>query len=212
MCGVLGLVNLEHLIYSMLSLSLSLLHSASVVIGAPKANTRQVNVTEGGSVFYCPWSLSQSDCHTIEFDTEGKPCIWHTDKLCILVVLGSSDIWDILVQLPNNSVFICNFPLGEIPNNDFELCNLTDTALCLVCLIVWDWRWCLNSPKMAELCRCSVHFWSHQGISSLLLLSAAGLDQASVFHSTELLLATLVPGLRDDPFFLFVSSIWGRKG
>uniref|UniRef100_A0A4W6FKA0 Integrin, alpha 5 (fibronectin receptor, alpha polypeptide) n=1 Tax=Lates calcarifer TaxID=8187 RepID=A0A4W6FKA0_LATCA len=44
---------------------------ASVVIGAPKANTRQVNVTEGGSVFYCPWSLSQSDCHTIEFDTEG---------------------------------------------------------------------------------------------------------------------------------------------
>uniref|UniRef100_A0A4W6FII8 Integrin, alpha 5 (fibronectin receptor, alpha polypeptide) n=1 Tax=Lates calcarifer TaxID=8187 RepID=A0A4W6FII8_LATCA len=44
--------------------------SASVVIGAPKANTRQVNVTEGGSVFYCPWSLSQSDCHTIEFDTE----------------------------------------------------------------------------------------------------------------------------------------------
>ncbi|XP_047436736.1 integrin alpha-5 [Mugil cephalus] len=45
--------------------------SASVVIGAPKANTRQVNVKEGGSVFYCPWSLSQSDCHSIEFDTEG---------------------------------------------------------------------------------------------------------------------------------------------
>ncbi|XP_028437983.1 integrin alpha-5 [Perca flavescens] len=45
--------------------------SASVVIGAPKASTRQVNVTEGGSVFYCPWSLSQSDCHTIEFDAEG---------------------------------------------------------------------------------------------------------------------------------------------
>lgn len=45
--------------------------SASVVIGAPKANTRQANVTEGGSVFYCPWSLRQSDCHPIEFDTEG---------------------------------------------------------------------------------------------------------------------------------------------
>uniref|UniRef100_A0A8C4F736 Integrin, alpha 5 (fibronectin receptor, alpha polypeptide) n=1 Tax=Dicentrarchus labrax TaxID=13489 RepID=A0A8C4F736_DICLA len=45
--------------------------SASVVIGAPKANTRQVNVKEGGSVFYCPWGLSQSDCHTIEFDNEG---------------------------------------------------------------------------------------------------------------------------------------------
>ncbi|XP_040916437.1 integrin alpha-5 [Toxotes jaculatrix] len=45
--------------------------SASVVIGAPKADTRQVKVKEGGAVFYCPWSLSQSDCHIIEFDTEG---------------------------------------------------------------------------------------------------------------------------------------------
>uniref|UniRef100_A0A3Q3A848 Integrin, alpha 5 (fibronectin receptor, alpha polypeptide) n=1 Tax=Kryptolebias marmoratus TaxID=37003 RepID=A0A3Q3A848_KRYMA len=45
--------------------------SASVVIGAPKANTRQINITEGGSVFYCPWSLGQSNCHTIEFDLEG---------------------------------------------------------------------------------------------------------------------------------------------
>uniref|UniRef100_A0A3Q2QE34 Integrin, alpha 5 (fibronectin receptor, alpha polypeptide) n=1 Tax=Fundulus heteroclitus TaxID=8078 RepID=A0A3Q2QE34_FUNHE len=45
--------------------------SASVVIGAPKANTSQSNVIEGGSVFYCPWSVSRSDCHTIEFDPEG---------------------------------------------------------------------------------------------------------------------------------------------
>ncbi|XP_068598923.1 integrin alpha-5 [Brachionichthys hirsutus] len=45
--------------------------SASVVIGAPKASTSQANITEGGSVFYCPWSLGQSDCHVIEFDTKG---------------------------------------------------------------------------------------------------------------------------------------------
>ncbi|KAM7411337.1 hypothetical protein PAMA_021365 [Pampus argenteus] len=45
--------------------------SSGVVIGAPKADTRQINVKEGGSVFYCPWSLNQSECHTIEFDTEG---------------------------------------------------------------------------------------------------------------------------------------------
>ena len=50
-------------------------HSASVVIGAPKADTRQVNVTEGGSVFYCPWSLNQTDCHTIDFDTKGKSLV-----------------------------------------------------------------------------------------------------------------------------------------
>ncbi|KAM6977225.1 integrin alpha-5 [Aplochiton taeniatus] len=45
--------------------------SVSVLIGAPKANTSQLNVTEGGSVFYCPWSLHQSQCHSIEFDTQG---------------------------------------------------------------------------------------------------------------------------------------------
>ncbi|KAM9855747.1 integrin alpha-5 [Aulostomus maculatus] len=45
--------------------------SASVVIGAPKANTSQTRVIEGGSVFYCPWSLSKTDCELIEFDKEG---------------------------------------------------------------------------------------------------------------------------------------------
>uniref|UniRef100_A0A665W2H2 Integrin, alpha 5 (fibronectin receptor, alpha polypeptide) n=1 Tax=Echeneis naucrates TaxID=173247 RepID=A0A665W2H2_ECHNA len=45
---------------------------ASVVIGAPKADTAQVNVKQGGAVFYCPWGLSQSDCHTIQFDPEGN--------------------------------------------------------------------------------------------------------------------------------------------
>lgn len=45
--------------------------SASVVIGAPKASTWQVNVTEGGAVYYCPWSTSRADCHAIEFDKDG---------------------------------------------------------------------------------------------------------------------------------------------
>ncbi|XP_053704883.1 integrin alpha-5 [Synchiropus splendidus] len=45
--------------------------SASVLIGAPKAQTDQVGVQQGGSVFYCPWSLGRSDCHAIEFDSEG---------------------------------------------------------------------------------------------------------------------------------------------
>uniref|UniRef100_A0A673WLH2 Integrin, alpha 5 (fibronectin receptor, alpha polypeptide) n=1 Tax=Salmo trutta TaxID=8032 RepID=A0A673WLH2_SALTR len=46
--------------------------SISVVIGAPKANTSQFNIAEGGSVYYCPWSLGQSECHNIEFDNQGK--------------------------------------------------------------------------------------------------------------------------------------------
>uniref|UniRef100_A0A8C1W2X6 Integrin, alpha 5 (fibronectin receptor, alpha polypeptide) n=1 Tax=Cyprinus carpio TaxID=7962 RepID=A0A8C1W2X6_CYPCA len=45
--------------------------SVSIIVGAPKANTSQPNIREGGSVFYCPWSLSQSQCSSIEFDTQG---------------------------------------------------------------------------------------------------------------------------------------------
>uniref|UniRef100_A0A672MUD3 Integrin alpha-5-like n=1 Tax=Sinocyclocheilus grahami TaxID=75366 RepID=A0A672MUD3_SINGR len=45
--------------------------SVSIIVGAPKANTSQPNIREGGSVFYCPWSLSQSQCSSIEFDIQG---------------------------------------------------------------------------------------------------------------------------------------------
>uniref|UniRef100_A0A8C1ZT10 Integrin, alpha 5 (fibronectin receptor, alpha polypeptide) n=1 Tax=Cyprinus carpio TaxID=7962 RepID=A0A8C1ZT10_CYPCA len=48
------------------------LNSVSIIVGAPKANTSQPNIREGGSVFYCPWSLSQSQCSSIEFDRQGN--------------------------------------------------------------------------------------------------------------------------------------------
>uniref|UniRef100_A0A8C1ACW3 Integrin, alpha 5 (fibronectin receptor, alpha polypeptide) n=1 Tax=Cyprinus carpio carpio TaxID=630221 RepID=A0A8C1ACW3_CYPCA len=44
----------------------------NIIVGAPKANTSQPNIREGGSVFYCPWSLSQSQCSSIEFDRQGN--------------------------------------------------------------------------------------------------------------------------------------------
>ncbi|XP_077466784.1 integrin alpha-5 isoform X1 [Stigmatopora argus] len=46
--------------------------SVSVVVGAPKAHTRQTDIIEGGSVSYCPWKHGQTDCHAIEFDPEGS--------------------------------------------------------------------------------------------------------------------------------------------
>uniref|UniRef100_UPI00398F245E integrin alpha-IIb n=1 Tax=Pristiophorus japonicus TaxID=55135 RepID=UPI00398F245E len=42
-----------------------------VLIGAPKTNTTQENVTEGGAVFLCPWSVNGSLCSIIPFDTTG---------------------------------------------------------------------------------------------------------------------------------------------
>lgn len=45
--------------------------SVSVIVGAPKANTSQPRIREGGSVFYCPWSRGREDCSSIEFDRQG---------------------------------------------------------------------------------------------------------------------------------------------
>lgn len=58
--------------------------SVGVLIGAPKANTSQPNITEGGAVFLCPWS--ESNCTIINFDKEGRePCYIEIDivPLCL---------------------------------------------------------------------------------------------------------------------------------
>uniref|UniRef100_A0A2K5DV49 Integrin alpha-8 n=1 Tax=Aotus nancymaae TaxID=37293 RepID=A0A2K5DV49_AOTNA len=43
---------------------------ASVLVGAPKANTSQPDIVEGGAVYYCPWPAEGSaQCRQIPFDT-----------------------------------------------------------------------------------------------------------------------------------------------
>lgn len=44
--------------------------SFSVLIGAPKANTSQPHIVEGGAVYLCPWS--QTNCSIVNFDPEGR--------------------------------------------------------------------------------------------------------------------------------------------
>ncbi|KAE8277737.1 Integrin alpha-IIb GPalpha IIb [Larimichthys crocea] len=57
-----------------------------VVIGAPKANTNQSGVMEGGGVFLCPWSPEGGTCDIINFDLEGdevyrsSELLFHTFK------------------------------------------------------------------------------------------------------------------------------------
>ncbi|KAG8585375.1 hypothetical protein GDO81_005000 [Engystomops pustulosus] len=46
--------------------------SVSILIGAPKANTTQPEVSEGGAVYYCPWNRNLNDCTPINFDNEGN--------------------------------------------------------------------------------------------------------------------------------------------
>ncbi|KAG8443185.1 hypothetical protein GDO86_011841, partial [Hymenochirus boettgeri] len=44
--------------------------TSSVLIGAPKANTSQPEIVEGGAVYYCPFPATQTaGCKQIPFDT-----------------------------------------------------------------------------------------------------------------------------------------------
>ncbi|XP_025898603.1 integrin alpha-5, partial [Nothoprocta perdicaria] len=45
--------------------------SFSILVGAPKANTSQADVTQGGAVYYCPWHPQPGACSPIEFDHLG---------------------------------------------------------------------------------------------------------------------------------------------
>lgn len=55
--------------------SFPLFSFCSVLIGAPKANTSQPDVTEGGAVYLCSWS--QENCTVIDFDKQGKLVWFH---------------------------------------------------------------------------------------------------------------------------------------
>uniref|UniRef100_A0A8C5NYI2 Integrin alpha 5 (fibronectin receptor alpha) n=1 Tax=Jaculus jaculus TaxID=51337 RepID=A0A8C5NYI2_JACJA len=44
----------------------------SVLVGAPKANTSQPGVRQGGAVYMCPWGVGPAHCTTIEFDSKGS--------------------------------------------------------------------------------------------------------------------------------------------
>uniref|UniRef100_A0A8D0GWP7 Integrin subunit alpha 5 n=1 Tax=Sphenodon punctatus TaxID=8508 RepID=A0A8D0GWP7_SPHPU len=46
--------------------------SVSILVGAPKANTSQPGVTQGGAVYYCPWNSHNDSCTLIEFDSTGS--------------------------------------------------------------------------------------------------------------------------------------------
>lgn len=44
----------------------------SVLVGAPKANTSQPGVLQGGAVYLCPWSVNPEPCTPIIFDSQGS--------------------------------------------------------------------------------------------------------------------------------------------
>ncbi|XP_078084662.1 integrin alpha-V [Mustelus asterias] len=44
----------------------------NILIGAPKANTSQPDIVEGGAVYKCPWTIGDRSCEQFQFDKTGN--------------------------------------------------------------------------------------------------------------------------------------------
>uniref|UniRef100_A0A8C7VC27 Integrin alpha-2 domain-containing protein n=1 Tax=Oncorhynchus mykiss TaxID=8022 RepID=A0A8C7VC27_ONCMY len=78
----------------------------SILIGAPKANTSQTNIIEGGSVYLCPWSQDQSDCSVVNFDNEGDRS-FHVNDVDVQVEFKSHQWFGATVRSHGNTVLAC---------------------------------------------------------------------------------------------------------
>ncbi|GCB72517.1 hypothetical protein scyTo_0002036 [Scyliorhinus torazame] len=53
----------------------------NILIGAPKANTSQPDIVEGGAVYKCPWTKGDSNCEQFQFDKTGNRIGKDNDQL-----------------------------------------------------------------------------------------------------------------------------------
>uniref|UniRef100_A0A7N8WVC8 Integrin alpha-5-like n=1 Tax=Mastacembelus armatus TaxID=205130 RepID=A0A7N8WVC8_9TELE len=79
-------------------------NSSSILIGAPKANTSQPNIIEGGAVYLCPWS--QSNCSIVSFDKQGDRYFYIND-VNTQVEFKSHQWFGATVRSHGNSILAC---------------------------------------------------------------------------------------------------------
>ncbi|GLD61336.1 integrin alpha-5-like protein [Lates japonicus] len=78
--------------------------SISILIGAPKANTSQPDITEGGAVYLCPWS--QTNCSVINFDKQGDR-YFYVNNVNTRVEFKSHQWFGATVRSHGNSILAC---------------------------------------------------------------------------------------------------------
>ncbi|XP_066554817.1 integrin alpha-IIb [Amia ocellicauda] len=76
-----------------------------VVVGAPKANTSQSDVIEGGSVFLCPWSRGEGSCQAMHFDSTGD--LSYTLSHLVLRSYKSHQWFGATVRSEGNHILAC---------------------------------------------------------------------------------------------------------
>uniref|UniRef100_A0A4W6FFV5 Integrin subunit alpha 5 n=1 Tax=Lates calcarifer TaxID=8187 RepID=A0A4W6FFV5_LATCA len=79
-------------------------NSSSILIGAPKANTSQPDITEGGAVYLCPWS--QTNCSIVNFDKQGDR-YFYVNNVNTRVEFKSHQWFGATVRSHGNSILAC---------------------------------------------------------------------------------------------------------
>ncbi|XP_067881088.1 integrin alpha-5-like isoform X2 [Heterodontus francisci] len=75
----------------------------SLLIGAPKANTSQPNITEGGAVYSCAWGTNDTDCQQVPFDLTGNRLHNETEVL----EFKSNQWFGATIRAYNHTILAC---------------------------------------------------------------------------------------------------------
>lgn len=75
----------------------------SVLIGAPKANSSQPNITEGGAVYSCAWGANETECQQLPFDLSGNRLYNETEAL----ELKSNQWFGATIRSYNRTILAC---------------------------------------------------------------------------------------------------------
>uniref|UniRef100_A0A8C5GIL2 Integrin alpha-5-like n=1 Tax=Gouania willdenowi TaxID=441366 RepID=A0A8C5GIL2_GOUWI len=103
----------------------SLLSSISILIGAPKGNTTQPNIIEGGAVYLCSWN--QTGCSIINFDQHGNRYFYIND-INTQVEFKSHQWFGATVRSNGNSTLACAPRYYWRTEHDTPFADLTGTC------------------------------------------------------------------------------------
>lgn len=99
--------------------------SASILVGAPKANTSQPQVTEGGGVFMCPWN--KSNCTILHFDKHGDRYFYINDELT-QVEFKSHQWFGATLRSHGNNILACAPRYYWRTEHDIAFADVTGTC------------------------------------------------------------------------------------
>uniref|UniRef100_A0A8C6UYU1 Integrin subunit alpha 5 n=1 Tax=Neogobius melanostomus TaxID=47308 RepID=A0A8C6UYU1_9GOBI len=99
--------------------------SFSVLVGAPKANTSQPHVTEGGAIYVCPWN--KSNCRIIDFDKQGDRYFYINDELT-QVEFKSHQWFGATLRSHGNNILACAPRYYWRTEHDIPFADVTGTC------------------------------------------------------------------------------------